>query len=517
MEGMPNQVIHPDLASTVEWLARLRDAQRDRITEFEDALRRIDRLITLLDGTAGEADVLDDVRLLLARGALNYQMPPALPDEPVPQEVVVGWAQAALWAVITAKWHAGFFGALRSIASLEVAQLASNAHAVLKKSNTQHVAMQLARSLVEERFETGILNLIDDMCSPQDGGAALLAVLTVRDGKPIESPHNPGVFLKLLLFAGIAAAEGVIGNRADQLVQALLEQLSGAVKQFATPPAAHGLNAEPLLIALPALNFRMQLVRVPAGEFLMGSDKTVDANAWNNELPQHWVYLDEYLIGKYPVTVAQFATFVAATGYRTEYERRNDDWTWQCPRGKGSDVRSKQQHPVTCVTWNDAVAFCEWLAKQTGSRVSLPTEAEWEKAARWDAAKRIARIWPWGNRFDARKANTNEGGMRDTTSVGTYSADGGDSPFGCADMAGNVWEWCADWYNADEYKHRAHTVLRNPAGPVSGTWRVMRGGSYANLVRVVRCAFRFSDQPNIRRDNGGFRVVVRSHSLASDL
>jgi formylglycine-generating enzyme required for sulfatase activity len=278
-------------------------------------------------------------------------------------------------------------------------------------------------------------------------------------------------------------------------------------------------RAQTLLIDLSALNFRLELVRVPAGEFLMGSNLNLFKFAEDNEKPQHRVYLNEYFIGRYPVTVAQFAVFVAETCYRTEAERDGYEVVWQHPHDKSSYVHSKQ-HPVVCVTWNDAIAFCEWLSRQTGHVVSLPTEAEWEKAARWDATKQKARIWPWGNTFDKSKTNTNESRVRDTTPVGVYSAKGGDSLYGCADMAGNIWEWCADWYDGNEYKKRANMVLRNPSGPAAGDYRVLRGGSYFYHGSVARCACRLVDRPNYGVGLiglNGFRVVVRSHSLASGL
>lgn len=130
--------------------------------------------------------------------------------------------------------------------------------------------------------------------------------------------------------------------------------------------------ADPLLIELPELGFRLELVRVPAGEFLMGSDKAKDKYAGDDELPQHRVYLDEYFIGKYPVTVAQFAAFAKATNYKTTAETEGSAWNWtgkewkeitganwQRPRGPKSGVSQKQDHPVTCVSWDDAMAFCK--------------------------------------------------------------------------------------------------------------------------------------------------------------
>ncbi len=250
----------------------------------------------------------------------------------------------------------------------------------------------------------------------------------------------------ILLFVGTAAVSRC--NRQSRTM--LVEQVAAKLLHPTTPESIEqpAPASTPLLIDLPALNFRMELVRVPAGEFLMGSDKAKDKDARDNELPQHRVYLDEYLIGKYPVTgmrrVSQAIYATRATG---------DEWTFTL-RGKGSEY-GQARHPVDNVSWNDAVAFCTWLSETSSRQVTLPTEAQWEKAARWDAEKREARIWPWGNTFDQNKVNTYESSVGDTTPVGLYSPKGGDSPYGCADMAGNVWNWCSDWYGADEYKRRA--------------------------------------------------------------
>ena len=195
----------------------------------------------------------------------------------------------------------------------------------------------------------------------------------------------------------------------------------------------------------------LELVRVPAGKFLMGSDKI-------GERPQHKLYLPEYLIGKHPVTVAQFTAFAKASGYKTTAEvegsgyRTGSKWenvkgaNWQQPRGPGSDVSQKAGHPVTQVSWEDAVAFCAWAGQVSGREVRLPSEAEWEKAARGTDG----RIYPWGNQAaDSSYCNFNMN-EKDTTSAGKYSPKG-DSLYGCTDMAGNVFEWTSSLYKAYPY------------------------------------------------------------------
>ncbi len=213
------------------------------------------------------------------------------------------------------------------------------------------------------------------------------------------------------------------------------------------------------------------MIYIPAGEFLMGS------NDYDDEKPRRNVYLDGYWIYKYPVTVAQYRKFCQATGRQ---EPPPPDWGW------------KDDHPIVNVSWNDAVAYAKW------ARVRLPTEAEWEKAARGTDGRRF----PWGNEWDAKKCNTWESGPRRTTAVGSY-ADGA-SPYGIQDMAGNVWEWCADWYDAHYYKSAPN---RNPTGPDSGKYRVLRGGSWYYYVRNCRAALRSTVAPAVRLNNNGFRCV----------
>lgn len=175
------------------------------------------------------------------------------------------------------------------------------------------------------------------------------------------------------------------------------------------------------------------LCDVPAGESLMGSDPTRDPEAEREERPQHRVVLPAFRIARFPVTVAEYACFVQATGHRRPKRwnllGRVVDWPTQLRR---------PEHPVVMVSWHDATAYAAWLARLTGHPWRLPTEAEWEKAARWDAAAGAAWIYPWGDAFDATRCNTQGSGIGATTPVGSYPA--GASPCGAQDMAGNVWE-----------------------------------------------------------------------------
>lgn len=241
------------------------------------------------------------------------------------------------------------------------------------------------------------------------------------------------------------------------------------------------------LVLTLASGVDITFTRVSAGEFLMGSDPQVDQNALEDEQPQHKVYLDTYWIGKYPVTNAQYAAFARATNYRPPDHWRNG----KCPAGK-------EQHPVVNVSWEDATAFCQWVTQITGQEIRLPTEAEWEKAARG----MDGRAYPWGNEPpDASRCNFG-GNERDTTPVSKYSPRG-NSPYSCADMAGNVWEWTAGWYGP--YSARTQS---SPTGPATGDCKVVRGGSWLHSEWVVHSACRYWNSPTTRTVSLGFRCIV---------
>ncbi len=235
---------------------------------------------------------------------------------------------------------------------------------------------------------------------------------------------------------------------------------------------------------LPRQPFEPEMVFVPAGPFIMGDDKS----GQSDEKPAHEVYLEDYYIARTPVTNAQYAAFVQATGYRAPGH-------WK----KGSPPPQLADHPVVFVTWHDALAYCRWLAEATGRPYALPTEAQWEKAARGTDG----RIYPWGNKFDKSKCNTVESGTFGTTPVGKYSPQG-DSPYGVADMTGNVWEWCSSLYQP--YPYRADDGREEAA---AGGSRVLRGGSWNSSRDGGRCAFRFYDlDPVSDYDRYGFRCCL---------
>lgn len=217
-----------------------------------------------------------------------------------------------------------------------------------------------------------------------------------------------------------------------------------------------------------------ELVLVPAGGFWMGSGDGV-----GHDMPRHRVYLDAFHIDKHEVTNTLYQRFMNATGHREP--RYVQDSKWNHPR-----------QPVVGVSWHDAEAYCRWAGKR------LPTEAEWEKAARGTDERR----YPWGNEWDKNRANGSESGIGRTTPVGQYP--GGASPYGAEDMAGNVSEWVADWYDANYYQGSPE---RNPRGPEFGSAKVVRGGSYYYQPLNVRSSLRNHHSPDNRFDDFGFRCA----------
>ena len=259
-------------------------------------------------------------------------------------------------------------------------------------------------------------------------------------------------------------------------------------------------------------------MRVPAGKFVMGS-KEDNELALDSEKPQYTNDLPyDYWMARFIVTNRQFAEFVNATKYETIAEREGgwlfgrSDFTvgvdWQHPTSPDDSWLDKEDHPVVQVCWDDAVAYCHWFNEKCKSELEnlilrLPTEAEWEKAARGAYGNE----WPWGNDFSKTKCNTNEGGKDRTTPVGAYSALSGDSPYGCADMVGNVWEWTHSLFQ--KYPYQSNDGREDE---IIHSTRVLRGGSFSDTHRNARCAFRVNYGPSFRNFYLGFRLCVSSLS-----
>lgn len=218
------------------------------------------------------------------------------------------------------------------------------------------------------------------------------------------------------------------------------------------------------------------MIEIPAGPFSQGSDSGDPEDA-----PAHSVDVAAFEIDKFEVTNADFSVFAESTGYQTfaetgGYSSWRDEW-------------SEDNHPVVRVTWDDALAYCEWLGKR------LPTEAEWEKAARGDDA----RAYPWGDAWDPARANVKETGQRGPLAVGSFG--GGESPYGLADMTGNVWEWTADWYQP----YPGNTTEDVYYGE---QFRVTRGGGWFDEAPQATTFNRNAADPSkTANDDLGFRCA----------
>jgi formylglycine-generating enzyme len=277
------------------------------------------------------------------------------------------------------------------------------------------------------------------------------------------------------------------------------------------------------------------LVEISAATFRMGDDSSW-AYRGDGESPVHEVEISPFRIDRFAVANSEFAKFVDATGWRTDAERYGwsfvfagllpDDFpetravagaewwrqvmyaNWRQPEGPHSNLTGREDHPVVHVSWNDASAFCRW----TGTR--LPTEAEWECAARGHLQDHP---FPWGddlepdgehrmNVFQGRFPNENTGadGFQATAPVDAYEPNG----FGLYNLTGNVWEWCGDWLDVAYY---GRSPRFDPGGPESGTTRVQRGGSYLcheSYCRRYRVSARFGSEPDSSTGNLGFRVAA---------
>ena len=232
------------------------------------------------------------------------------------------------------------------------------------------------------------------------------------------------------------------------------------------------------------------LVYVPEGSFLMGTIPT-EFRKTDHEGPQREVTLDAFYIGKLPLTNAQYSQFLAEKGGYPPHFHDNQ-------RFNASDC------PIVGVSWYDALAFLDWLNELTGKSYRLPTEAEWEKAARGTDG----RIYPWGNEWEVSKGNFGEIRLKRTTPVGSYPS--GVSPYGCLDMGGNVYDWCSDWFHPETYKY---SPANNPGGAADGRRKVIRGGSWVPRGEfAARCANRAAYEPTQRVHNVGFRIVSSASS-----
>jgi formylglycine-generating enzyme required for sulfatase activity len=229
-----------------------------------------------------------------------------------------------------------------------------------------------------------------------------------------------------------------------------------------------------------------QMVRIPEGWFLMGSE--AGQGGQDNERPVHRVWIERFEMAACQVTNAEYAKFLAATNHRKPLD-------WDDPNF------SHPEQPVVAPSWFDAVAYCDWLSaqsgRQTGKRYRLPTEAEWERAARGGAEQKL---YPWGDEPLESLTNYASRWKRSPERVGLTEKNA----YGLFDIGANVHEWCLDWFDSDYY---SVSPERNPQGPAEGKRRASRGGSWRHQMKVSRCAARSSIPPEFQYADYGFRIV----------
>lgn len=262
--------------------------------------------------------------------------------------------------------------------------------------------------------------------------------------------------------------------------------------------------------SVPVAAYSGEMVYIPAGSFEMGSNSGASDNR-----PEHSVFLSGYSIGKYEVTRGEYGQFKDAGGYSNRSYWSDDGWAWkeanqrtepgywtaQQNWGTGN-FQQTEQHPVAGVSWYEAEAYCRWAG------VRLPTEAEWEKAARWTGV--YSRVYPWGDTWNNENSNNAGDSLYpgyQTAPVGSYP--GGASPYGSLDMSGNLNEWSADWKGFNYYSETPVGGWVNPTGPIAGTWKVYRGGSWSySTDSYNQSAGRGETLPGDTHNYIGFRVAA---------
>jgi len=272
----------------------------------------------------------------------------------------------------------------------------------------------------------------------------------------------------------------------------------------ASAAAAEAAGNKKVAFADPKTN--MEFVPVKGGCYRMGN---VFGDGENNEQPAHQVCVDDFYMGRHEVTVGEFRKFATITGYRTEAEKGDGCSVWIAGKwvaDKGKNWRlpgflQDDRHPVVCVSWNDAMAFADWMSGTAGRKYRLPTEAEWEYAARsggrdekWAGTSSEPDVGGYAWSKENAGDKTNPAGGKKPNGVGLY------------DMSGNVFEWVGDWYAPNYY---GISPKLNPAGPPDGGEKVLRGGSWDNRLRNIRTTNRRrSAEPGSRLTSDGFRLAM---------
>jgi formylglycine-generating enzyme required for sulfatase activity len=310
-----------------------------------------------------------------------------------------------------------------------------------------------------------------------------------------QASKDPSAWMRYGAVGGLAR---LLHNKDTDVALAahrVLTRMTDDENRLVSDAATHALNT---FMISP---IQMELVRVPAGQFLMGGDSVEDEYSdddFNESVEydndddgqfEHCVHVSEFYIDKHPVTNVQYAAFIEAVNYEIPEH-------WE----KGEIPLGKENHPVVNISWYDAIAFCKWLSRETSQPYRLPTEAEWEKAARGTDV----RLYPWGDGQPTAELCNFNGNVGDSTPVGRYSPQG-DSPYGCADMAGNVWEWTQSLHKGYPYDSADG---REELETSDRARRVVRGGAFLDYERCVRCIYRGLDLSDRCLRDVGFRIVV---------
>lgn len=326
------------------------------------------------------------------------------------------------------------------------------------------------------------------------------------DGQRMSSPS--GIYMLTY------GSHSVRATAAEYLEYSATMNVSGNTRTYGITMQA--LRKDKETFTVNGMSFTMKLVE--GGTFQMGSN---DSEAGSDEQPVHSVTLSDYYIGKCEVTVAEFRQFINATGYKTDAEK--DGWAWRWMQvdgqwkwnkvnginwrhGANGEMRnaSEENHPVLYVSWNDAMEYCKWLKQKTGRVFTLPTEAQWEYAAR-GGKKSNGYKYAGGDNIGSFAWFGNVDG--DSNAQGKTHPVGQKLPneLGLYDMSGNVWEWCQDWYGSDYYGKSPST---NPQGPSLGFARVLRGGSWRHNAGGCRVSYRDGYAPGGRNNINGFRLCL---------
>ena len=418
-----------------------------RAGEWKEVIGLIERILAV---NPGDADVIEKLYAAHVNYGLQFldegdpdgavvQFNSALEIKPDGVEARAGLAQAATWVPTPTPL------------TLTVEQLAQSLHEPWAEEDWEQVI-----GLIRQILATS--PSYDDMIEKLYAAHLNYGLQLVEEGRLEQAKMEFTRALDVKPDGGEATAE--------------LSALAGETPGL--PPVVLPVEATP---TTPPSAVEAAMIAIPAGEFTMGSENKI-------ERPPHTVFVDAFEIDQFEVTNQEFEKFVAETGYVTDAEKAGDtSWRYY--------ATNKPNYPVVKITWNDARAFCERAGKR------LPTEAEWEKAARGTDA----RSYPWGNQWDAARANAKEAGNRGTTAVGSFPA--GASPYGVLDMAGNVSEWTSDWFQP----YPGYPGGDSEAQYFGEKYRVIRGGGWFSDQNLVRTSERSASSTILANDDVGFRCA----------